>query len=124
MFEPSISTAETDSGAFGQRLIPAPEAVINERFLADLKQFGADLERLMGQARSLTGDGAAMARDQLERAVAKAQRSLVAARESATDRAYVARDRAERYVRDEPLKALAIAAAAGVLVALLLLSRR
>ena len=123
MLEPSISTADTDSGALGQRLIPAPEAVANERFLADLKQFGTDLERLMGQAKSLTGDGAAVARDQLERAFTNAQRSLGAARESATDRAHVARERAERYVRDEPWKAIAIAAAAGILVALLV-SRR
>jgi ElaB/YqjD/DUF883 family membrane-anchored ribosome-binding protein len=42
---------------------------------------------------------------------------------TATDRAHVARDRAERYVRDEPWQAIAIAAAAGILVALLL-SRR
>ena len=123
MIEPSISTAETDSGALGQRLIPAPEAVANERFLADLKQFGADLERLLGQAKSLTGDGAAVARDQLERAFTKAQRSLDAARVSATDRAYVARDRAERYVREEPWQAIAIATAAGVLVALFLTRR-
>jgi ElaB/YqjD/DUF883 family membrane-anchored ribosome-binding protein len=123
MLEPSISAADTDSGALGQRLIPAPEAVANERFLADLKQFGADLERLMGQAKSLTGDGAAVAREQLERAFTSAQRSLGAARASATDRAHVARERAERYVRDEPWKAIAIAAAAGILVALLL-SRR
>jgi len=123
MLEHPLSTAETDSGALGQRLLSAPETVANERFLADLRQFGSDLERLMGQAKSLTGDGAVVARDQLERAVTKAQRSLGAARESATDRAHVARDRAERFVRDEPWTAIAIAAAAGVLVALLL-SRR
>lgn len=123
MIESSTSTAATDSGALGQRLIPAPEAVANERFLADLKQFGADLEQLIGQAKSLTGDGAAVARDQLERAFTKAQRSLGVVREGATDRAHLARERAERYVRDEPWKAIAIAAAAGVLIALLL-SRR
>jgi ElaB/YqjD/DUF883 family membrane-anchored ribosome-binding protein len=123
MIERSISTVDTDSGALGQRLIPGPETVATERLLADLRQFGADLERLVGQAKSLSGDGAAVARDQLERAVAKAQRSLGTARATAADRAHVARDRAERYVRDEPWKAIAIAAAAGVLVALLL-SRR
>jgi ElaB/YqjD/DUF883 family membrane-anchored ribosome-binding protein len=119
MLEPSISTAEADSGALGQRLIPAPETVANDRFLADLKQFGADLELLVGQAKSLTGDGAAVARDQLARAFTKAQRSLGAARASAADRVYAARDRADRYVRDEPWKAIAIAAVAGALVALL-----
>ena len=123
MLERTISTAETGSGALGQGLIPAPETVANERFLADLKQFGADLERLLGQAKSLSGDGAAMARDQLERAVTKAQHRIGAVRVTATERAHVARDRAERYVRDEPWKAIAIAAAAGVLFALLL-SRR
>ena len=123
MIEHPPSTAETDSGALGRRLIPAPETVATERFLADLKQFGADLEQLVGQAKSLTGDGAAVARDQLERAFTKAQHSLDAARASATDRAYVARERAERYVREEPWQAIAIAAAAGVLVALFLTRR-
>jgi ElaB/YqjD/DUF883 family membrane-anchored ribosome-binding protein len=123
MIERSVSTVDTDSGALAQRVIPAPEAVATERFLADLKEFGADLERLMGQARSLTGDGAAVARDRFERVVTKAQSSIGAARENAVDRAHVARERAERYVRDEPWKAVAIAAATGVLLALLL-SRR
>ena len=123
MLEHPISNAESDSGALGQRLLPAPESVVNERFLADLRQFGADLERLLGQAKSLTGDGAAVARDQLGRAVTRAHRSLGAARDSAADRAYDARDRAERYVRDEPWKALAIAAAAGLLAAVLLRRR-
>ena len=123
MLERPISTAETGSGALGQGLIPAPETVANERFLADLKQFGADLERLLGQAKALSGDGAAMARDQFERAVTKPQTRLGAARVTATDRAHIARERAERYVRDEPWRAIAIAAAAGLVVALFL-SRR
>lgn len=123
MLERPISAAETGSGALGQRLIPAAETVATERFRADLKQFGADLERLLDQAKSLSGDGAAMARDQLERAVTRAQHRLGAARVTATDRAHVARERAERYVRDEPWKAIATAAAAGLVVALLL-SRR
>jgi ElaB/YqjD/DUF883 family membrane-anchored ribosome-binding protein len=123
MLERSISAAETGSGALGQRLIPAAETVATERFRADIKQFGADLERLLDQAKSLSGDGAAMARDQLERAVTRAQHHLGAARVTATDRAHVARERAERYVRDEPWKAIATAAAAGLVVALLL-SRR
>ena len=79
MVERPISTAETDSGALRQRLIPPPESVATERFLADLKQFGVDLERLLGQAKSLSGDGAAMARDQLGRVVANAQHRLGAA---------------------------------------------
>jgi ElaB/YqjD/DUF883 family membrane-anchored ribosome-binding protein len=123
MLERPMSAAETVSGAPGQRLIPAPETVAIERFRADIKQFGADLERLLDQAKSLSGDGAAMARDQLERAVTRAQHRLGAARVTATDRAHVARERAERYVRDEPWKAITIAAAAGLVVALLL-SRR
>ena len=123
MLEHPISNTESGSGASGQRLLPTPESVANDRFLADLKQFGADLERLLGQAKSLTGDGAAVARDQLGRAVTRAQRSLGAARESTADRAYDARDRAERYVRDEPWTAIAIAAIAGVLAAVLLRRR-
>ena len=123
MFERPISTAESGSGALGQRLIPAAETVATERLRADIKQFGADLERLLGQAKSLSGDGTAMARDQLERAVTKAQHRLGAARVTATDRAHLARERAERYVRDEPWRAIAIATAAGLVVALFL-SRR
>jgi len=112
----AVDAAET--AARSQNPVPHPAPVENERFLADLRQFAVDIERLVGQAKALSGEGAAVARGQLERVVTQAQRRLSAARVAATDQALVARDRAERYVREDPWKAIAIAAATGALVAL------
>ena len=118
-----IAIGETDAGPPGQRLIPTPETVEAQRFVADLREFVADIERLMAQAKGLSGDVVAVALGRLERAVARARHLLGAARATATDETLVARDRAERYVRDDPWTAMAIAAAAGLLFALLM-SRR
>lgn len=101
-----------------------PSAVEQQRFVADLRRFVADVERLIGQVRSLTGDGAVVARWELDRRIAQARRGLVDVRLAATERADAARERAERYLRDEPWKGLAVAAAAGVVAGLLLTRRR
>jgi ElaB/YqjD/DUF883 family membrane-anchored ribosome-binding protein len=95
----------------------------SERFLADLKTFVADAEVLLGQARTLSGAGALAAREEFERRLSQARRGYAAAREVAVDRAQDYMDRTEAYVRNEPWKAIGVAAIAGAIVGVLLARR-
>lgn len=113
-----------DAAGAERGVLPAPASVEQERFATDLKRFVADLERLMGDARSLTGDGAAVARRELDRRIAHARRGFRDAREAAADRTGALRDRAERYVRDRPWTAVAIALATGAAAVVLLAGQR
>lgn len=112
-----------DNSPTGDGVTRSSATVENERFVADLKRFVADLEALMGQAKSLTGEGAIVARSQLENKIGEVRRGFGYARAAATDRARMVRGRAEQYMRDDPWKAVAIAAATGG-VAALILNRR
>lgn len=116
---PAMETAAGDSGA-GLLAGPASES---ERFLADLKSFVADAEALLGQARTLSGAGAVAAREEFERRLAQARRGYDAAREVALDQAHDYMDRTETYVRNEPWKAIGIAALAGAILGVLLARR-
>ena len=95
----------------------------SERFLADLKTFVTDAEALLGQAKTLTGAGALAAREEFERRLAQAKTQYASAREVAMDHAQDYMDRTETYVRNEPWKAIGIAALAGAFVGILF-SRR
>ena len=95
----------------------------SERFLADLKTFVTDAEVLLGQARTLSGAGALAAREEFERRLEQAKRGYHTAREMAVDHAHDYMDRTETYVRNEPWKAIGIAALAGAIVGVML-SRR
>ena len=113
--------AETDGDISGGLLAgPSSES---ERFLADLKTFVTDAEGLLGQARTLSGAGALAAREEFERRLEQAKRGYQTAREIAVDHAHDYMDRTETYVRNEPWKAIGIAALAGAIVAVVL-SRR
>lgn len=117
------STAQDDAfGGDGSGLLSGPTSE-SERFLADLKSFVTDAEALLGQARTLSGAGALAAREEFERRLAQAKVQYAAARESAMDHAQDYMDRTETYVRNEPWKAIGIAALAGAFVGVLL-SRR
>ncbi len=114
------SGTETTKGDAGLLSGPASES---ERFLADLKTFVTDAETLLGQARTLSGAGALAAREEFERRLTQAKQGYQAAREVAVDRAHDYMDRTETYVRNEPWKAIGVAALAGAIVGVLL-SRR
>ena len=106
----------------GSGLLTAPTSD-SERFLADLKVFVSDAEVLLGQARTLSGAGALAAREEFERRLAQARRGYEAARTVAVDRAQDYMDRTETYVRNEPWKAIGVAALAGAFVGVLLARR-
>ena len=116
----STATEGAGEGAAGLLAGPASES---ERFLADLKTFVTDAEVLLGQARTLTGAGALAAREEFERRLAQAKRGYESAREMAVDQAHDYMDRTETYVRNEPWKAIGIAALAGAIVGVLLARR-
>ena len=94
-----------------------------DRLSTDFRAFLGDCEKLLTSAQTLSGEGAAVARAEFGRRMADARTKLDALRTTATHRAAVARHATEAYVSREPLKAIAIAAGTGAIVALLL-SRR
>jgi ElaB/YqjD/DUF883 family membrane-anchored ribosome-binding protein len=114
--------SSADPGTDTAGLLAAPTSE-SERFLADLKTFVGDAEVLLSQAKTLSGAGALAAREEFERRLAQAKRGYEAAREMAVDHAHDYMDRTETYVRNEPWKAIGIAALAGAVVGVLL-SRR
>jgi ElaB/YqjD/DUF883 family membrane-anchored ribosome-binding protein len=114
--------SETPVGESATGLLTGPTSE-SERFLADLKTFVTDAEALLGQARTLSGAGALAAREEFERRLAQAKRGYDAAREMAVDHAHDYMDRTETYVRNEPWKAIGIAALAGAILGVLLARR-
>jgi ElaB/YqjD/DUF883 family membrane-anchored ribosome-binding protein len=99
---------------------PSPEL---ERLTRDFRAFLADCEALFRNAQSLTGEGSTVLRSELARKIADARVKLDTVRASAGEQVAAARSATEDYVRREPVKALALAAGAGVLVALLVTRR-
>ncbi|HVO90382.1 MAG TPA: hypothetical protein VMV45_17730 [Casimicrobiaceae bacterium] len=94
-----------------------------DRLVQDWRAFVSDAEALLRNARTLSGEGAAYARTELGRQMDQARQRFGDLRSVANERAGQMRASTEDYVRREPFKAIAIAAAAGALVALLM-SRR
>ena len=117
------STASDMGAGEGTAGLLAGPASESERFLADLKTFVTDAEALLGQARTLSGAGALAAREEFERRLVQAKRGYEAARGMAVDQAHDYMDRTETYVRNEPWKAIGIAALAGAIVGVLLARR-
>jgi ElaB/YqjD/DUF883 family membrane-anchored ribosome-binding protein len=95
----------------------------SERFLEDLKLFVSDTDALLQQAKSLSGEAALAAREEFERRLAQARRGYEQARTLATDQAQHYLDRTEVYVRNEPWKAIGIAALVGAVVGVYLARR-
>ena len=101
----------------------APAMVDFDRLSADFRAFLGDCEKLLTNAQTLSGEGAAVARAEFGRRMNDAREKLDAVKTTVTHRAVHARHATEAYVSREPLKAVAIAATTGAIVALLL-SRR
>ena len=110
----------------GSNALPGASPQVNadiDRLREDFRTFLTDLQTLMRNAGNLSGEGAALARQEISRRLADAQERFGEFRQTANDQAMRLRTTTEDYVRREPFKAVGIAAAAGALVALLL-SRR
>jgi ElaB protein len=103
--------------------MPKPLSPDMEQLTRDFRAFVADCEKLLKNASTLSGSGAAVARAQLSEKTAAAKIKFDAMRMTASDRAAHTRAATEEYVRREPMKAIAWAAVAGAVVGLLM-SRR
>jgi ElaB/YqjD/DUF883 family membrane-anchored ribosome-binding protein len=86
----------------------------------DFRRFVREVEQVLASAQSLSSEGMKLARSRLEDEVARAKCGLDAARSRAVAEMNVAVSATERYVRREPVRALAIAAGVGAIAALLL----
>lgn len=109
----------------GRGVPPVPPEVSADvdRLREDFRAFVADCQTLLRSATNLSGEGAAVARQQLSKRMADAQVKLDEMRRTATDQAMRVRVSTEDYVRREPFKAIAIAAGVGALVGLLIARR-
>src|SRR5690348_9794758 len=114
-----------ESMSSGRGMPPVPPELSNDvdRLREDFRAFVADCQTLLKNAGNLSGEGAALARQQLSKRMADAQVKLDEYRQVATDQAMRVRVTTEDYVRREPFKALAIAAGVGALVGLLVARR-
>jgi ElaB/YqjD/DUF883 family membrane-anchored ribosome-binding protein len=122
-----MESTNGQSGAFpsgrGTPSVPPIDTPDLDRLTQDFHTFVADCEALFRNARTLSGQGTAYARAELSRRLDDAWQKFGEVREAAGQRAVQVRASTEDYVRREPLKAVGVAAALGVLIALLM-SRR
>jgi ElaB/YqjD/DUF883 family membrane-anchored ribosome-binding protein len=94
-----------------------------DRITRDFRQLISDFETLLKNAQTLSAEGAAVARAELNRKLADARVKFNSLKEAAGERATHARGATEEYVRREPLKSVLIAAAVGAVVALVVARR-
>src|SRR5438270_7701019 len=90
-----------------------------DRLREDFRTFVSDCQTLLRNATNLSGEGAAIARQELSKRMADAQVRLDDMRQTANDHAMRLRTTTEDYVRREPFKAVGVALAAGAIIALL-----
>lgn len=114
------SGAVGEAGALLSSGVPASDS---ERFLEDLKLFVNDTETLLRQAKTLSGEAALAAREEFERRLMQARQGYEQARSIAIDQGHHYLDRTETYVRNEPWKAIGVAALVGAIVGVLLARR-
>lgn len=120
------SAGSADSGGTyesGSGLTTGMPTSDSERFLSELKTFVSDADALLQQAKSLSGNAALAAREEFDRRVTQARRGYEQARTVATDKGQQYLDQTEVYVRNEPWKAIGVAALIGAIVGVVI-SRR
>lgn len=96
---------------------------MKEKLMTDLKSVGADATGLLKEVANSSADGFAAARTKIEGKLVDAKSRLANARGVVARRACGAADAADGYVRDNPWRALGVAAAGGLIIGILL-SRR
>jgi ElaB/YqjD/DUF883 family membrane-anchored ribosome-binding protein len=89
----------------------------------EFNSFVSDVERVVKDLQHLTGSSLSSARSELEGRVSRARDSLAGAGRDAVDTATRTRDAMEKYVTRRPWPALAVAAAIGAVVAVILTRR-
>lgn len=102
-----------------QELSPTPQA----RLARDLRVLADDAEALLRHAVQDAGQGYADARTRLERSLAHTRERLAAADSAARSHAHQAGDAVDRYVHENPWRAICLGAGAGLLAGLLVMRR-
>lgn len=107
------------------KLNPSPATLMGEKdvLVNDLKTVAADADRLLNDAVAAGRSGVSGARARIEARMDAAQLRLHDARLAVAARARQAAGATNGYVSENPWKAIGIAAAAGLVVALLLRRR-
>ena len=95
-----------------------------DKVMADLRTLIADAEELLRATAGQTGNGASALRDKVSATLDRAKISLAETQAEAIARARAAGQAADRYVHDNPWKAIGAAAGIGLLIGLLLTPRR
>jgi ElaB/YqjD/DUF883 family membrane-anchored ribosome-binding protein len=95
-----------------------------EQLLRDFNQVVSDTEELLRSLASVGGEKATAARESVEENLATAKKRLRDLQGSAVERATDAARATDDYVHENPWQVIAIAAGVGVLVGLVLNSRR
>jgi ElaB/YqjD/DUF883 family membrane-anchored ribosome-binding protein len=95
-----------------------------DQLLRDFNQVVNDTEELLRAIANVGGEKAAAARESVEENLATAKKRLRELQGSAVERATDAARATDDYVHEKPWQAIAVAAGVGVIVGLLLNSRR
>jgi len=96
---------------------------MKEKLVRDLKSVASDGDNLVKEVANSTAEEIAAARTKIEGKLGEAKSKLDNARIAAAERARGAADATQEFVRENPWKALGVAAAAGLIIGFLL-SRR
>ncbi len=94
-----------------------------QRLADDVRAMVDDAESLLRAAREGAGEGVAEARNRLEQSLAAAKEAVVRLERGAVDRAHAAGRAADDYVHEKPWQAIALGAAVGALLGVLLARR-
>ena len=105
------------SGATGNQ-------VTTDQLIADLKTVMQDAEALLRATSSQTGDKIQEIRTHAEQSLTRARARVTELEQEARRRAQEMSDATEVYMRDNPWQSVGIAAGVGLLIGLLLSSRR
>ena len=93
-----------------------------DKMLSELKSLVGDAEKLLKQAADSSSEGLATMRTQFDRQMDRTRDQLDKARKTINDNARRSTAAARGYVRENPLRSVGVATAAGVIVGLVVVS--
>lgn len=94
-----------------------------DQFLAELQSVVTDAEELLRATANQAGEGAATARARIQKSLQVAKERIVDAEELVVERTREAAKATDRYVHDNPWKAIGISACVGAIVGMLIARR-
>lgn len=95
-----------------------------DQLLSDLKSVIQDAEAWLTRGSQMTGDEFQAAKEKFERTLSTAREEFVRIEEAVVEKTKYAAKATDEYVHENPWKAITVGATAGLLVGLLISSRR